>query len=130
LKFGVSPASIPDYLALVGDSADGYPGIPGWGAKSAATMLAQFGAIEAFPADVASWPATLRQRARLAEALRAAATEAQLYKQLATLRRDVPLIERLADLEWRGARRKDYTVFCRDLGLTSLIERPMRWIPG
>lgn len=126
-KFGVAPASIPDYLALVGDNADGLPGIPGWGPKSAATMLAQFGSIEAFPVDLEQWPATLRQRIRLAESLRVAADEARLYRKLATLRRDVPLREGLSDLEWRGARLKDYSSFCRRLGLTSLIDRPKRW---
>lgn len=127
-KFGIAPAAIPDYLALVGDSADGIPGVPGWGPKSAATMLAQFGAIEAFPADPERWPSTLRQRARLAESLRAVGEHVQLYKTLATLRRDAPLAEGLSDLEWRGARRKDYSSFCRDLGLTSLIDRPARWL--
>lgn len=127
-KFGVAPAAIPDYLALVGDSADGLPGIPGWGPKSAALMLAQFGAIEGFPADVGQWPAALRQRIRLAESLRAAGSNALLYKKLATLRRDVPLNEGLSDLEWRGARRKDYAAFCHRLGLTSLLDRPRRWL--
>jgi 5'-3' exonuclease len=126
-KFGVGPASIPDYLALVGDSADGIPGIPGWGPKSATVMLARFGSIEAFPPDQEKWPSALRQRARLAESLRAAGSEVLLYKTLATLRRDVPLPEDLSDLEWRGARPKDYTGFCRELGLTSLIDRPKRW---
>jgi 5'-3' exonuclease len=126
-KFGVAPGSIPDYLALVGDNADGLPGVIGWGPKSASTMLAQFGSIEAFPNDVELWPAGLRQRLRLSESLRAAADAVQLYKKLATLRRDVPLSEGLSDLEWAGARPKDYTNFCHDLGLTSLIDRPKRW---
>jgi 5'-3' exonuclease len=129
-KFGVGPASIPDYLALVGDSADGLPGIPGWGPKSAAIMLAQFGSIEAFPLDPEVWPGALRQRARLAQSLRAAGDDALLYKTLATLRLDVPLSEGLSDLEWRGARRRDYTEFCQALGLTGLIERPNRWCAG
>ena len=128
-KFGVSPESIPDYLALVGDSADGLPGVLGWGPKSAAVMLAHFGAIEAFPRDLEQWPAALRQRVRLAESLQAAGDEVLLYKTLATLRYDVPLAEGLSDLEWRGARRKDYTEFCHALGLTSLVDRPKRWLP-
>lgn len=127
-KFGVAPASIPDYLALVGDHADGLPGVPGWGPKSAALMLASFGSIEAFPTAIDQWPAGLRQRARLADSLRAAGTNAQLYKRLATLRRDVPLEEGLFDLEWRGARRRDYASLCHSLGLTSLLDRPRRWL--
>jgi 5'-3' exonuclease len=127
-KFGIGPAAIPDYLALVGDTADGIPGVPGWGPKSAAIMLSQFGTIEAFPADLEQWPTALRQRARLAESLRAVGEHVQLYKTLATLRRDVPLSEGLSDLEWRGARQRDYAIFCRELGLSSLIDRPRRWL--
>jgi 5'-3' exonuclease len=126
-KFGVSPASIPDFLALVGDSADGLPGVLGWGPKSAAIMLSRYGTIEAFPSDPLEWPVALRQRTRLAAALGAVAAEAQLYKKLATLRRDVPIQEDLADLEWRGVPRLAYERLCRELGFANLLERPKRW---
>ena len=102
-KFGVGPASIPDWLALVGDSADGYPGIPGFGEKGAAAVLARFQHIEAIPDDPAAWGVELRGKERLAASLRERREEALLYKRLATLRTDVPLAEDLSALEWRGA---------------------------
>ena len=106
-SFGVPPASIPDWLALVGDTADGIPGIPGWGEKSAAAVLARYRHIEAIPDDAASWDVAVRGQDRLAASLRERREDAALYRPLATLRTDVPLAERLADLEWRGARRDD-----------------------
>src|SRR5688500_2805347 len=105
-KFGVHPESIPDYLALVGDSADGYPGIPGWGAKSAAVVLAHFKQIESIPDDAAKWGLKSISPGRalsLATSLSQRREEALLYRQLATLRADVPLEEKLNDLKWRGA---------------------------
>jgi 5'-3' exonuclease len=104
-RFGVKPASIPDWLALVGDSADGFPGIPGWGEKSAAAVLASYERIEAIPDDPRQWRVELRGRERLAASLASRREDAALYRRLATLRTDVPLAEGLADLEWRGARR-------------------------
>lgn len=101
-KFGVSPASIPDWLALVGDSADGIPGVPRWGARSAATLLAAYGRIDAIPDDPASWSVRVRGAATLADNLRSSRREAALYRELATLRTDVPLAESVDDLEWRG----------------------------
>ena len=103
-KFGVPPASIPDWLALVGDSADGFPGIPGWGAKSAATVLARFGHLEAIPADPAELGLPAARAARLVESLRAGREDADLFLRLATLRLDVPLELGLSELEWRGVR--------------------------
>jgi 5'-3' exonuclease len=101
-KFGVHPRSIPDWLALVGDSADGYPGIPRWGAKSASAVLAVYEHIEAIPSDVRDWRAAVRGAAALAENLDAHRAEALLYRRLATLRTDVPLAEPLTALRWQG----------------------------
>ncbi len=127
-KFGVAPQSIPDYLALVGDSADGIPGVPGWGAKSAAAVLARYGRLDRVPLDPAAWEEVkVRGAARLAAALREHLEEARLYRTLATLRRDVPLAESISDLEWRGAHRDAYLALCEELGFTALRERPHRW---
>lgn len=101
-KFGVSPASIPDWLALVGDTADGFPGIPRWGAKSAAAVLAVYPHIEAIPDAADAWRANVRGAAALANNLAVARADALLFRTLATLRFDVPLTETLADLQWRG----------------------------
>ena len=97
-KFGVSPASIPDYLALVGDAADGIPGIPRWGAKSAAAMLSRYGAIERIPPDPADWDVKVRGAAAMAGTLAERREDAMLYKRLATLRLDVPIRETLDEL--------------------------------
>ncbi|MDD5370370.1 MAG: 5'-3' exonuclease H3TH domain-containing protein, partial [Anaerolineaceae bacterium] len=95
-KFGVRPHSIPDWLALVGDSADGYPGIPGWGAKSASAVLSQFDHLEGIPADPQQWGLAAGRAARLAESLAQHRGAALLYRQLASLRGDVPLPEKLS----------------------------------
>ncbi|BCS32428.1 hypothetical protein TBR22_A16420 [Luteitalea sp. TBR-22] len=100
-KFGVPPASIPDYLALVGDSADGYPGIPGWGAKSAAAVLSVYGHLEAIPDDHRTWRANPANPARLALALRERRPLAALFKRLATLRDDLPLLDDVEALRVR-----------------------------
>jgi len=126
-KHGVDAASIPDYLALVGDSADGIPGLPGWGAKTAAAMLVAYGHIESIPDDPAAWTVRPRGAARAAAVLRERRSDALLYKQLATLRTDAPLAESLEDLRWRGARRGPYTEFCRKHGLADLLDRPSAW---
>ena len=101
-KFGVGPASIPDWLALVGDAADGYPGIPRWGAKSASAVLAAYGRLDRIPDDAAAWTVKVRGAAALAQSLAERRAEALLYRTLATLREDAPLAETLADLDWRG----------------------------
>jgi 5'-3' exonuclease len=126
-KFGVPPASIPDWLALVGDDADGIPGVPRWGAKSAGAVLARYGRIEAIPGDASQWSVSVRGASALAESLEQCRAEAALYKTLATLRRDVPLPETLADLEWRGARREELTALAREIGDDEVIERVGRW---
>ncbi len=101
-KFGVPPASIPDYLALVGDASDGYPGLRGWGAKSAAAVLARFGHIEAIPDDWRSWHVNASNPSALAATLARERDRALLFRTLATLRTDLPLFERVDELEWKG----------------------------
>ena len=126
-KFGVGPASIPDWLALVGDSADGYPGVPRWGATSAAALLAHYGRIDAIPDDERRWTVKVRGAAGLAATLRAHRDEANLYRVLATLRTDAPLPETLDDLRWRGVRREALTALCGEIGEERLLERVTRW---
>ncbi|MGE3888921.1 MAG: 5'-3' exonuclease H3TH domain-containing protein, partial [Vicinamibacterales bacterium] len=101
-KFGVPPASIPDYLALVGDSADGFPGLQGWGPKSAATVLAKFSHIDTIPDDHRAWGLDVARAASLAATLTRDRGRARLFRQLATLRTDVPVFDSIDDLEWRG----------------------------
>ena len=106
-KFGVAPGSIPDWLALVGDAADGIPGVPRWGAKSAAVVLARYGRLEGIPDDDREWDVAVRGAAALAASLRSQREEARLYRTLATLRKDVPLPEDLEALRYRGARQEE-----------------------
>ncbi len=127
VKFGVAPESIPDYLALVGDSADGLPGLRGWGAKSSSLILAEYTHIEDIPLDPAEWRPTVRGAERLATALRDGMEDALLFRELATLRRDVPLTEDLADLKWKGVPRNRFLEFCDRWGFGSIRERPTRW---
>jgi 5'-3' exonuclease len=101
-RFGVPPSSIPDYLALVGDDADGYPGLPGWGAKSAAAVLARFGHLEAIPPDYRDWHVNASSPARLAETLARERQHATLFRTLATLRTDIQLFDDVESLRWRG----------------------------
>ena len=101
-KFGVPPTSIPDYLALVGDAADGYPGLAGWGAKSSAAVLARFGTLEAIPDDWKEWHANASSPARLAETLSRDRKLAYLFRDLATLRTDIPVFDTVDDLRWTG----------------------------
>jgi 5'-3' exonuclease len=122
-RFGVRPASIPDWLALVGDTADGIPGIPGWGEKSAGAVLARYENLDRIPDDGTHWDIAVRGRDRLAGSLRERRAEAALYRLLATLRTDVPLGESLADLEWRGARPSELEATCREIGFEDLLTR-------
>lgn len=101
-KFGVPPESIPDYLALVGDAADGYPGLQGWGAKSSATVLAKFGHIESIPASARDWQVNVMNSAALADTLVRQRELALLFRKLATLRSDVPLFANVDELKWSG----------------------------
>ena len=126
-KYGVAPSSIPDWLALVGDSADGIPGIPAWGAKSAAAVIARYHHIEDIPDDTAQWDMTAGRARRLADNLATQKEEALLYRRLTTLRTDVPLAEAVNDLEWRGARERLRQI-CIELGAKDLPDRIPRWI--
>ncbi|MEY4546205.1 MAG: hypothetical protein RL685_2400 [Pseudomonadota bacterium] len=121
-KFGVRPASIPDFLALVGDSADGIPGIPRWGKKAAATLLAEYEHLEAIPALASDWRVKPRGAEALAQELQSRVDEALLYRKLATLRADVPLPESLSDLEYRGADRNQLRAVCEELADFSALE--------
>jgi 5'-3' exonuclease len=128
-KFGVAPPSIPDWLALVGDSSDGYPGLPGWGERSSATLLSRYGSIEAIPPSASDWDVQVRSAERLAATLRERREEARLYKRLATLRLDVPLAESLEELAWCGAR-PELRAFCARLGYEEFPARVRRWRSG
>ena len=126
-KYGVEPASIPDYLALVGDTADGYPGVSGWGAKSAATVLARYKHLEAIPKDPAQLGLGAARGQKLTESLAAHHEDVLLYRRLSTLRDDVPISEKLSDLEWRGAR-PALRDLCVQLGEKNLPDRITRWL--
>ena len=126
-KFGVPPRAIPDWLALVGDTADGIPGIPRWGEKTASALLAHFGRIEDIPDDPERWGIPVRGATALAKSLTDRREEAALYKTLATLRRDVPLGETLEDLEWKGARRQELEALCHEIGDTEFASRVPRF---
>lgn len=126
-KFGVPPSSIPDWLALVGDSADGYPGVPKWGAKSASALIARYDRIEDIPDDESAWDVTVRGAAALGASLREHRADALLFKRLATLRTDAPLPETLDDLRWQGARREELVGLCRELGDEELPNRVTLW---
>jgi 5'-3' exonuclease len=102
-RFGVLPASIPDYLALVGDSADGFPGLLGWGAKSAAAVLARFGHLESIPADWREWGVNVASPRTLSSRLVADRDQVLLFRLLATLRTDIPLFDSVDQLQWKGA---------------------------
>jgi 5'-3' exonuclease len=129
-RFGVSPASIPDYLALVGDAADGYPGIPGWGKLSAATVLRRYPHLEDIPDSVARWDVGVRGAPSLAASLRDHREQALLFRELATLVTNVPLTETLDDLRWRGARPAEFRALAERLGQPGLLERVGHWADG
>jgi 5'-3' exonuclease len=121
-KFGVSPASIPDWLALVGDSADGFPGLPGWGAKSAATVLARYQRLEQIPKLATEWDVAVRGSMRLATTLAEQREQALLFRQLATLRTDAPIRADVDALRWRGPG-ADFSAWSERLGTPSLHQR-------
>lgn len=122
-KFGVSPESIPDYLALVGDAADGIPGIARWGAKSASLVLGKLAHIESIADDHEAWGVKVRGGATLAHNLSEQRDDAMLYRTLATLRADVPIDESLEDLRWTGPDRPALEALCQELGERTLLDR-------
>ena len=124
-RHGCAPSAVPDWLALVGDAADGIPGVPRFGAKTAGLLLRHFGSLEAIPPDAAQWPAGVRGAKGLAHTLATRREDATLYKRLATLVEDVPLAESLPELEWRGAHRASYERLGERLGTRP--PPPPRW---
>jgi 5'-3' exonuclease len=118
-KYGVLPASIPDWLALVGDKADGIPGVPAWGAKSSATVLSRYHHLEGIPLELEDWDISVRGARRLFDNLTAHREQAFLYRRLTRLRSDVPITESLEDLEWKGPR-ENFEQFCQELGVKDL----------
>jgi 5'-3' exonuclease len=121
-KFGVPPESIPDYLALVGDSADGFPGLPGWGAKSAAAVLARYGRLEEIPALGISWDVDVRGAGKLAATLQERLDEALLFRRIATLDTDAPVSASVEDLGWTGPA-EEFAELCDWLDAPRLAER-------
>ena len=133
VKWGVPPASIPDWLALVGDASDGYPGIPGYGAKTAAALLARYGHLEEVPIKGSAWHLDgVRNQVGLAQVLRERLAEAMLYRDLARLRTTADGVEipqrEPGELEWLGAPRGRWEAFCDEWGLDRLRSRPHRWV--
>jgi len=130
-KWGVRPPSIPDWLALVGDSSDGFPGLPGWGARSAAAVLARYGSLEEIPARASAWDVSVRSAPALAATLRDQFEDALLYRSLARLRTvaDGVVIPQTSpeELRWAGAPRETWQAFCDAWGLPALRNRPHRW---
>ncbi|MFN2555421.1 MAG: 5'-3' exonuclease H3TH domain-containing protein, partial [Nitriliruptorales bacterium] len=126
---GIAPRSVPDWLALVGDRADGLPGIPGFGETTAGALLARFGRLEDIPTQARDWDGvTVRGPERLAATLAARWRDVLLYRRLATLLVDVPLTEEFDDLRWDGVPRDAFLAFCEALGVEGLRERPTRWL--
>ena len=121
-KFGVKPASIPDYLAVVGDSADGYPGVRGWGEKAAASVLSRYPHLEDVPKDWRGWDTAIRRARPLAESLFDSWNDALLFRQLATLRFDAPVFESLDELRWQGPH-PEFDGFCKRIKAEDLVRR-------
>ena len=124
---GIGPESIPDWLALVGDTADGIPGLPGFGEKGAAAVLAAFGHLEQVPPDPRAWPDSVRSRDTLARTLAEHRAEVLLYRTLATLRTDAPVDTSLSALEHQGIPREPFEVFARQVDAPNLLSRVTRW---
>lgn len=121
-KFGVRPQSIPDYLAVVGDSADGFPGLPGWGAKAAALVLSEYSHLEDIPKDWREWNPSIRKARSLSESLFHGWNDALLFRTLATLRLDVPVFDTVEDLRWKGPH-SNFEEHCQRLKLPDLPRR-------
>ena len=126
-KFGVEPTSIPDYLGLMGDSADGIPGIPRWGAKTASNLLAEYNHIEDIPLDNTLWTVKVRGADSVAISLKENYELALFYRELATLRTDVVLVETLEQLTWQGIHRSRFNSLCNEYGFSSEIVRSHEW---
>jgi 5'-3' exonuclease len=124
-KFGVNPQSIPDYLAVVGDNADGFPGVTGWGVKAAALTLSQYPHLEAIPKDWREWHPSIRKARVLSESLFKAWDDALLFRTLATLRLDVPVFETVEDLRWKGPR-ANFEEQCKRMKTPELFDRTRR----
>lgn len=121
-KFGIKPLSIPDYLALTGDSADGYPGIKGWGTKAAASVLSHYAHLETIPKDWREWNPAIKRAKGLAESLFTAWEEALLFRTLATLRLDAPVFDSVDELHWNGCR-SDLENYCKRIKAADLFRR-------
>ena len=121
-KFGVKPSSIPDFLAVVGDSADGFPGVPGWGLKAAALTFSQYPHLEGIPKDWREWHPSIRKARLLSESLFIAWNDALLFRTLATLRLDVAVFDTVDDLRWKGPR-ADFEEYCRRIKSPGLLTR-------
>jgi 5'-3' exonuclease len=121
-NFGVTPASIPDFLAVVGDSADGFPGLPGWGTTSAALTLSQYLHLEDIPKDWRAWHPSIRKARSLSESLLNGWNDALLFRTLATLRLDVPVFDLVEDLRWKGPR-PNFAGYCERTKSAVLFER-------
>jgi len=124
---GIPPNLIPDWLALVGDDADGIPGLPGFGEKGAAAVLRAFGPLESIPIEVRRWPADIRSREKLAAVWAERRSDALLYRTLATLRTDAPIATRLSELAHQGVPKARFLDWCESVGTTGLRSRPPRW---
>ena len=122
VKYGVGPASIPDYLALTGDTADGYPGLPGWGAKSSSLVLARYGDIESIPDSVDVWDVKVRGAAKLAATLAKNRELALTFRDLATLRTDAPVFDTVDELKWGGPR-EDFIDYCTQMDAQAIYRR-------
>jgi 5'-3' exonuclease len=121
-KFGVKPESIPDYLAVVGDSADGFPGVRGWGAKAAAAVLSKYSRLENIPKDWKEWDPSIKKARGLSESLITAWDDALLFRTLATLRLDAPVFDTVEDLRWKGPR-AEFEEWCRRIKAPGLFDR-------
>jgi len=126
-KYGVLPESIPDWLALVGDDADGYPGLPGWGRKTAAAVLSRYRRLEDIPDGDGTWGVAVRGASAVAQRLRDRRADAFLYRTLARLRTDVPLTETLEDLHWSGSRKAELESVCAEIGEGDVAARMPLW---
>jgi 5'-3' exonuclease len=124
-KFGVRPQSIPDYLAVVGDSADGFPGVPGWGPKTAALTLSQYTHLERIPKDWRAWPPSIRRAELLSQSLFGAWNDALLFRTLATLRLDVSVFDTVEDLRWEGPN-PNFAEYCQRMNSPNLLDRATR----